>query len=258
MEDSASRALARATCKCCGGAAKIFDVVDFNKNAETARGREVLELCGIPVYYHRCCDCGFIFTVAFDTFSHEEMAEFIYNDQYLLVDPDFVERRPSVNAQSMAEIFGATHDLRILDYGGGTGLLAQHLRAAGFTSVETYDPFVTEHATRPTGRFDLVLAFEVLEHTCDPGGTIEDIESLLSPSGLVMFSTLMQPQEIDSIRLSWWYAAPRNGHVSLYSRESFTRLVEPLGLTFGSASDNLHVLFRKIPAFATHLFRAAA
>lgn len=258
MEDSPLRALATATCKCCGAAAKIFDVVDFNKNAEITRGREVLDLCGIPVYYHRCDDCGFIFTVAFDTFSPEEMAEFVYNDQYVLVDPDFVDRRPSVNAQSMVEIFGATRDLRILDYGGGNGLLARHLRDAGFTSVQTYDPFVAEHSTPPTGRFDLVVAFEVLEHTCDPRGTIEEMASLVSDSGLLMFSTLLQPPEIESIRLSWWYAAPRNGHVSLYSRESLARLVEPLGLAFGSASDNLHVLFRQIPDFATHLFRRAA
>lgn len=252
-------ALQTAVCKCCGATASLYGVVDFNKNCEIARGRSVLPLCGVPVYYHRCQACGFIFTVAFDTFSADDFAELVYNAEYALVDPDFAEARPTHNAQMIVEMFGPRRDLRILDFGGGNGLLARRLRATGFAHVDTYDPFVPGHDRRPTGRYDLVLAFEVMEHTPDPAATLAEIDSLLEPAGMVLFSTLLQPQDMDKVGgLTWWYAAPRNGHVSLYSAQSLERLVKPYGYNFGSSSDAVHVLFRTVPPFAQHLFRVAA
>src|SRR5688572_1810116 len=96
MENSNQEALsvsapASAACKCCGSLAPLFGVVDFHKNCEIAHGRNVLSLSGVPVYYHRCRSCGFIFTVAFDHFSPGDFAREIYNDEYRLVDPDFAD-----------------------------------------------------------------------------------------------------------------------------------------------------------------------
>jgi len=43
-------------CKCCGAPAFLYGVVDFHKNCEIYR-RKVLDLSGIPIYYHRCTVC---------------------------------------------------------------------------------------------------------------------------------------------------------------------------------------------------------
>src|ERR1700679_4213605 len=83
-------------CKCCGNPATLFGVVDFNKNCVIAQ--RLLDPCGIPIYYHRCQTCGFIFTTALDGFTSEDFAKWIYNDQYPLLDPDYAENRPSENA----------------------------------------------------------------------------------------------------------------------------------------------------------------
>jgi SAM-dependent methyltransferase len=254
----ASAALPATTCKCCGGHAKHFGAVDFHKNCEIAKGRNVLTPSGVPVPYHRCEECGFLFTIVFDSFTQEDFAELVYNDDYALVDPDFADLRPRANAAFIAELFAAHRSTRILDYGGGNGLTAELLRGAGFTNVTTYDPFVPAHSARPTGRFELILCFEVVEHSPDPHGTFEDIDSLVATDGIVLFSTLVQPAEITSFGLDWWYAAPRNGHVSLHSRESIAAITAGLGYNFGSFNDNLHVLFRTVPAFAQHLLRPAA
>lgn len=247
-----------ATCKCCGGEARLFDVVDFHKNCEQRTGNDPLPLSGIPVYYHRCGTCGFIFTVAFDYFSDADMAELIYNDDYELVDPDFLSRRPLHNARAMAQRFRDDRDIRILDFGGGNGRLADEMRAAGFASIETWDPFSPGFAERPQGRFDAVLCFEVMEHSTDPLATLSDIDSLLSPGGMCVFSTCLQPHDIEDVRLGWWYAAPRNGHVSLYTTESLTRLARNFGFTFGSLDQGTHLLFRTVPTFATHFIEVAA
>ena len=63
---------------------------------------------------------------------------------------------------------------------------------------------------------------------------------------------MLQPADIDRQGLSWWYAGPRNGHVSLFSRESLVALIEPFGFGIASFNDDLHVLYREIPDFARH------
>jgi 2-polyprenyl-6-hydroxyphenyl methylase/3-demethylubiquinone-9 3-methyltransferase len=129
------------------------------------------------------------------------------------------------------------------------------LRTAGFSQVETYDPFVQRFSTRPPDRFDCIVSFEVVEHTTDPARVFADMNDMLTDSGLILFSTLIQPTDIDREGLNWWYAGPRNGHVSLYSRASLFKVVEPFGFKFGSFNSALHVLFREVPDFARHLIR---
>jgi 2-polyprenyl-6-hydroxyphenyl methylase/3-demethylubiquinone-9 3-methyltransferase len=245
-----------AQCKCCGALAVPYGVVDFHKNCEDRR-RRVLDLSGVPIYYHRCPACRFIFTTAFDRFTNAELLDHIYNEEYLLVDPDYRESRARGNADMLCRMFSIARPSSILDYGGGNGVLAEALHAAGFADVETYDPFVPRYATRPSRRFDCVVCFEVVEHATDPASVFADMDDLLTYSGLIIFSTLLQPPDIDQAGLSWWYAAPRNGHVSLFSRPGLELLVRRFGFQFGSFDQNLHALFREVPDFAEHFIRPA-
>lgn len=242
-------------CKCCGAVAALYGVVDFHKNCEIYR-RKVLDTAGVPIYYHRCPTCQFLFTTAFDHFTLEDFQRFIYNEDYLLVDPDYQESRPRSNAAWLCSLFPAIRPSRILDYGGGNGILADTLRAKGFPYAETYDPFVSGHSTRPADRFDCIVSFEVLEHATDPGHVIADMNELLTDSGIIVCSTLLQPADIDRQGLGWWYAGPRNGHVSLYSRTSLQTVVRPLGFMLGSFNDCMHVLYRGVPDFARHFIKS--
>jgi SAM-dependent methyltransferase len=244
----------QSTCKCCGALALLYGVVDFHKNCEIYR-RKVLDTSGIPIYYYRCPACQFLFTTVFDLFTTNDFLRHIYNDDYLLVDPDYQEARPRANAAFLCSLFSAVQPGSILDYGGGNGVLAESLRAAGFPRAETYDPFVTRHATRPIDRFDCIVCFEVLEHSTDPARALAEMNELVEPTGLILFSTMLQPAEIDRLGLNWWYAGPRNGHVSLYSRSSLEKLVQPLGFQLGSFNENYHVLYREVPRFASHFIK---
>ncbi len=235
----------------CGATAMIYGVVDFHKNCEICR-RQVLGISGVPIYYHRCPGCGFLFTTAFDDFTLDDFRRHVYNDEYVLVDPDYRGSRARANAEFLAALFSQRRPRRILDYGGGNGGLADRLRAGGFPEVETYDPFVPLHSARPAGRFDCVVSFEVVEHSTDPERTFADMNDFLDEPGLILFSTLLQPADIDRQGLGWWYAGPRNGHVSLFSRESLISLIEPLGFGLASFNDGVHILYREVPDFAGH------
>jgi SAM-dependent methyltransferase len=242
-----------APCKVCSGATRLFDVADFHSSCEEQRGK-YLRLSGVPIYYRRCGGCGLIFTDAFDDWTPDQFKLFIYNDDYSEVDPDFATVRPTGTAKRIQLWFGqAAARLKILDYGGGNGLAASIMRSDGF-DANTYDPFHPPFDARPAGRFNLITCIETFEHVTDPARLVEDIVSLLTDDGLVIFSTLVQPADVEIRRLSWWYAAPRNGHITLFSRPALEALWRGVGFQFRSFNDNLHAAYRTPPDFAKALF----
>jgi hypothetical protein len=238
-------------CKICQGLSPLFGVVDFHKSCIEAQGNQ-LPLSGQPIYYRRCERCAFTFTNAFDHWTPEAFQRHIYNNDYLTVDPDFVEARPANNANLVATAFQASRpSIQILDYGGGAGLLAQRLRDQGF-SAKTYDPF-SSFNQMPSETFDLITCFEVMEHVPSPRETVATMVSLLKDRGAILFSTLLQPASFEKTGLSWWYAGPRNGHISLYSPQSLGQIFAIHQMKVASFSDALHIAYAQVPEFATHL-----
>ena len=122
----------------------------------------------------------------------------------------------------------------------------------------TYDPMTPAHAQPPDGRFTLVTCFETLEHTTDPVGEIGRIVQFLTEPGLVLFSTLVQPADFETQGLNWWYVAPRNGHISIFSRQALALAWGRYGYTIAWFDDNIHLAFRTLPSFAANLLRSSA
>jgi 2-polyprenyl-6-hydroxyphenyl methylase/3-demethylubiquinone-9 3-methyltransferase len=246
-----------AICKICRGKAPLFGVVDFNKSCEDRRGTP-LSPAGVPVHYRRCAECGFLFTASLDDWSLDDFRTHIYNDGYAAVDPDYLEARPTALAATLAQLLPALPlDTGILDYGGGNGVLAERLRARGCRHVETYDPLTPAFAHRPAGRFPLITSFETFEHVPDPIATIRDIATLASQPGLVLFSTLLQGQELQRAGMDWWYIGPRNGHISLYTQRALVLAWGRVGYRLVSLSAGMHAATRQPPEFAAHLFKSA-
>jgi SAM-dependent methyltransferase len=240
-------------CKICGVPSSLFGVVDFNRSCDEARGL-YLPLSGIAIYYRRCPTCGLLFTNSFDDWTEADFKQYIYNDDYSTLDPEYNEIRPAVNAQFIARAFDKDKSrLRVLDYGGGNGLLSESLRNNGFLATQTYDPFAPEFSRPPTGKFEIVSCFETIEHLPDPAAGIAALASFVAEPGIVLFSTLVQPADFATQRMNWWYIGPRNGHISIFTKLSLEIAWKQQGFTIGSCNDNLHVAFRRVPDFASHL-----
>jgi hypothetical protein len=240
---------ASVPCKICGAAAPLYGVVDFHKSCEEGRGIR-LPLSGVPIYYRRCDLCGFLFTDAFDQWSHDQFKAHIYNADYGVVDPDYQSARPRTNAEFVVRLWGGHKEqTRVLDYGGGNDVFCNVLRSSGFPVATTYDPMVPEYACRPEGKFELLTCFETLEHLPDPSAGIAAMVECVTEPGLIFYRTLVQPAEFNDVGLNWWYIAPRNGHVSIFSKQALTSAWGRHGYKTVALNDDVHFAFRTLPAY---------
>lgn len=243
-------------CPVCDSDSYPLDVVDFNKSCAEPRGY-YLPLSGIPIYYFLCSQCGFCFAPEIYKWDISEFENKIYNSDYIKVDPDYVEARPKANAKFLIDMIGNNSTkIKHLDYGGGKGLLSNLLNHSGWTST-SYDPFVDKNLNPGSlGKFDLITAFEVFEHVPQVKKLVTDLSSLLVDDGVVLFSTVLSDNEINpQKRLTWWYASPRNGHISLFSQKSLQTLCAQENFHLGSFNPGFHASWKKVPAWASHFIR---
>jgi SAM-dependent methyltransferase len=154
--------------------------------------------------------------------------------------------RPSLGANStlrwplIQERLDALRPQTILELGTGTGGVAVHLASrATYVGVEPDDTsrgiaasqigqgdarMVRDIADLDGGeRFDLVCAFEVLEHIVDDAGTLARWVERVRPGGHVLVSVPADPH-----RFGPWDELV--GHVRRYTIDDLTKLFEATGL----------------------------
>jgi SAM-dependent methyltransferase len=241
-------------CHICGREARPFDRLDFNKSCEEEHGTYLPE-SGTLIDYFRCEGCGFCFAPAFQSWTRDDFLKHIYNTDYIRVDPDYKWARPYAGVQFLNSILAKEKNrISHLDYGGGTGVLTRELKKLGWNS-ESYDPFVDSSMPRGALRtYDLVTAFEVFEHVPDVNALVADLIALTKPGGMILFTTLVSDGQIQRGRpLEWWYAAPRNGHVSLFSSAALTTVFGKAGFTLTSFSPVTHAAFQERSEWANML-----
>ena len=226
-------------CKVCGNLTRFFDVTDFWKGS----AYYPFGPSNIPVAYYRCDMCEFMFAPLFDDWTEEDLGSNIYNDDYLLVDGEYAEIRPQRIATRMAKFLAGFEDAHLMDYGSGAGKFAAIMRDSGFKNITSFDPF--SKPVRPSGQFDIITCFEVIEHTATPVETVRDIASLLNSNGCVILGEALQPPDIDVIRCNWRYCMPRNGHISFYTDGTLALLAARAGLLF-HPGNGLHALSRPV------------
>ncbi|WBQ13133.1 class I SAM-dependent methyltransferase [Hyphomonadaceae bacterium BL14] len=188
----------------------------------------------------KCTGCGFARFCDMHAWQAGTFRGRIYNDDYGRCDPPFEEERPARLAGWLAPLCAGK---RLIDYGGGRGRTAQLLRDHDIDAV-SYDPFYAD-ALLPDWRADIVTAFEVVEHVPGQHALFEALLDLLAPGGVVLFSTLLQP---DSLVPDWWYASPRNGHVSFHTSNSLAKTLRDVGADLISLSDEIHLAARDASA----------
>lgn len=135
---------------------------------------------------------------------------------------------------------------RLLDVGCGAGTFLVEARELSYEvfGQEVADYFVehcrTEHGLTihadflenldlPDDSFDVVTAFDVIEHLPDPRAFVRQVRRLLKPGGVVMIST----HDIGNLfarfyGVRWRYLHPI-GHITYFTRETLGRLLNENG-----------------------------
>lgn len=194
------------------------------------------------VDYFRCPACGLI-ALPDPHWLDEAYASAIYSgDSGLLRRSRRLTRFTSALIRSERLSAG-----RFLDWAGGFGTLTRMMRDAGF-DFYTVDPYASnllapgfdgdEFAT-----YDLVTAFEVVEHIADP---IEAFRKLAANNDRLFFTTTLQPADPPRVE-DWHYYATESGqHITFHTLTSLRIVAEQLGYRLTSNGDDYH-LFHRVP-----------
>lgn len=236
--------ISETNCKICKSTARLFGVADFNKNCAETMGVH-LSIFGVGIYYHKCTSCGLIFTTAFDRWSYADFKKYIYNKDYIQIDPDYVIDRPTNNAKVVGDFIKRGRNIQLLDYGGGSGKFAELLCEKGI-HAKSWDPMEENQIEMPKESFDIVTAFEVFEHTPNPKLSTTEALSFLKPDGVFLFSTLTEEKNVPRA-FDFWYIAPRNGHVTIYTKQSLQQLFKEHGYNVMHFDDLTHMAYKTLP-----------
>ena len=135
----------------------------------------------------------------------------------------------------------------VLDVGAGTGLLCVAAREQGLEAVGIEpSAWAVEIARSRHGvellpgsfpqpalagrHFDIVTLIDVIEHTTDPCGLLENIASAVKPGGLVVITTPdANSLAARILRRKWWHY--RVAHVCFFGRFTMNLALNRAGLT---------------------------
>ena len=74
-------------------------------------------------------------------------------------------------------------------------------------------------------RFDVVTAFEIIEHTLDPAAFLDDIGRVLTPDGLLVLSTPDTGHWLRPVMRARWPMLQPNQHTFLFSQPAIGNLM---------------------------------
>jgi Methyltransferase domain len=146
---------------------------------------------------------------------------------------------------------------RFLDYGGGYGAMVRLMRDAGFDFYRN-DPLCENlfaqgfDADLDGGqRYELVTAFEVLEHLVNP---FDELTTMARLADHIFVSTNLLPPGPPEPGQWWYYGLEHGQHVCLYTVKALGCIAERLGRRLYTNGVNLHLLTtRRLPSQALRL-----
>jgi len=191
--------------------------------------------------FFKCPECSLIFTL---DAPGKEAEETHYKNQWATTDPGFWEKQVDVLVQLIGNYRKPS---RILDFGSGSGEMTNEFRKRGY-DVTPLEPMTHGYLKDQnySAQFDVVIAVEVIEHLLLPWAEIHEIEKVLAPNGIVIFSSLLTNAFIDRRDASeqfknWWYKDDPT-HVSFFCNRVLAKMADMKNYDIDIIGDKVFVL----------------
>jgi 2-polyprenyl-3-methyl-5-hydroxy-6-metoxy-1,4-benzoquinol methylase len=197
------------------------------------------------INYFQCDECDFIQT------ENPYWLNESYSSAIASTDIGLVSR--NISFQNITSWIIKTYfdnKAKFLDYAGGYGLFVRLMRDKGFdfyrqdVYCENYFAKYFDISEQDlVTKFELVTAFEVLEHLVDP---IKEINKIFESADVIFFSTELQPQNKLNSTADWWYFAEETGqHISFYTVKSLQIIAKKMNCDLYSNNSSLHILTKR-------------
>ena len=199
-----------------------------------------LVLSKYQVNYFRCGSCRFIQTES------PHWLEEAYSEAISTLDVGVMWRNlhnAAVTSAVISLLF--PNGSCFLDYAGGYGTMVRLMRDRGFNFFWS-DRYAKSLYARgfehvPGRRYDLLTAYEVLEHLPEP---LVDIARMLDLADNVLVTTEVVPEPAP-LPPNWWYYAVKGGqHISFYGANSLRKIASHFNVYLLSRG-SYHLFTRK-------------
>ena len=227
MRPAENRPLSDSKCRLCG----------------SGHARTIFVKRGLPRFL--CRECGLIYTRPESNPNLKPLAEF--DDAYLQWFAPHAADAANYRARArwlgkFARLSGA----RLLDVGCGSGKWVRHLRETGVDAMgaepfgdlfarflEGDDFFMRGDAgdvlRAGRGPFDIVTAFDVIEHVEAPGEFLDDLSALAAPGGVVALCTPDSSSMHAKLAGKFWHCQ-NLFHISVFNKRTLMEAARARGL----------------------------
>lgn len=183
------------------------------------------------VKYFYCPACGFLQT------EYPHWLDEAYQDAINAYDTGIMARNLQLSRTVSVFLYLLfDRNGKFLDYAGGYGLFTRRMRDIGFDFywLDRYAQNLLARGfeyTDDIGDIELITTFESFEHFVRP---LEEIESMLSISRHILFTTVPVPSPVPGPE-GWWFYAPEHGqHISFYSVRTLAFIADTFHLQYYS------------------------
>lgn len=195
------------------------------------------------IEYFKCLNCGLIQT------EKPYWLKEAYEEPINISDTGILLRNSNLSEITSIIIYlWLDKNKKFLDFAGGYGVFTRIMRDIGFDFYWN-DPYTEnifakgfEETKNNMNNFELVTAFEVLEHTTNP---IEEIESLLSISSNILITTFLTPEKSLPSKEWFYYGFKHGQHITFFSKKTLEYIAKKYNLYLYTNNKNVHLLTKK-------------
>ena len=192
------------------------------------------------INYHVCFSCKCIFTET-PYWLHESYSNVISSSDTGIM------LRNTRNLEFVTNLIikNFTSDIKVVDYGGGYGILTRMLRDKGVDAF-WFDKFAENLLAKgfeynSVDNADIILAFEVVEHLEEP---LAQIKEIMQKTDCFIFSTDLITRLNYTSNSDWWYFARDSGqHIFFGSYVTMLKISEVIGCKYQNI-EGIHIFHK--------------